>query len=61
VRNIGFVEIVETQETETGSSVQFHTPGKDQIKDICSALRPFFNGLIVANNGFNPESGLKKL
>ena len=31
------------------------------MTDVCATFRPFFNGLIIANNDFNPESGYKKL
>jgi N-ethylmaleimide reductase len=60
-RNIGFVELVETQEKDENPSAKFHIPGKQQIEDNCRTLRPYFKGLIFANNGFNPETGLKKI
>jgi N-ethylmaleimide reductase len=31
------------------------------MPDVCKALRPYFKGVMIANNGFNPKSGLAKL
>jgi N-ethylmaleimide reductase len=60
-RSVGFVEIVETLEKDDNASAKFHIPGKQQIEDNCKTLRPYFKGLIIANHGFNPETGLKKI
>ncbi len=34
---------------------------KEQIPDVCKAFRPFFSGIIVGNDSFDPESGLSKI
>jgi N-ethylmaleimide reductase len=60
-RKIGFVEIIESAEKDESPSAKFHIPGKEQLPDVCKALRPYFKGVIIANNGFNPETGLKKI
>lgn len=39
----------------------FHPLPKTQIEDVCKTFRPFFKGLIVANFGFDQDSGLKKI
>jgi 2,4-dienoyl-CoA reductase-like NADH-dependent reductase (Old Yellow Enzyme family) len=31
------------------------------MADVCRTLRPYFNGLIFANNGFDADSGYNKL
>ena len=36
-------------------------PAKQQMADVCKLLRPYFSGLIFANNGFDAESGYSKL
>lgn len=41
--------------------MDLHVPAKKQIEDVCQTFRPAFNGLIIANNGFNAETGLEKL
>jgi N-ethylmaleimide reductase len=41
--------------------LHLHVPAKKQIDDVCKTFRPAFNGLIIANNGFNAETGLSKL
>lgn len=44
-----------------GPSANLHIPGKQQIANVCAVLRPHYNGIIIANNGFTPETGLKKM
>ena len=58
---VGFVELVEARETEQTKCLDLHVPALQQMSDVCATLRPFFNGLIIANNDFNRESGYKKL
>jgi len=41
--------------------LDLHVPAKKQIEDVCKTFRPAFTGLIIANNGFNAETGLEKL
>lgn len=53
--------MAESQDQEYTPCFAFHTEPKKQIEDVCKALRPFFKGLIIANYGFNQETGLKKL
>ncbi len=61
ILQVGFVELVEASEKEQTKCLDLHVPALQQMSDVCATLRPFFNGLIIANNGFNPESGYKKL
>jgi N-ethylmaleimide reductase len=60
-RKIGFVELVESTGQESGPCADFFVPGKKQIADVCKTLRPYFKGVIIANNEFTPETGLKKM
>jgi hypothetical protein len=34
--------------------LDLHVPALTQITDVCATLRPYFNGIIIANNDFNP-------
>lgn len=57
-RNIGFVELLETpSDNPNGDKPVPH----GQIKGVCKTLRPYFNGLLIGNLGFNPQSGLKAI
>jgi N-ethylmaleimide reductase len=50
-RNIGFVELLETpSDNPNGDKPVPH----GQIKGVCKTLRPYFNGLLIGNLGFNP-------
>ena len=60
-RNIGFVELMEPNSQESGPCAGFFIPGKQQIADVCKAFRPYFKGVIIANNEFTPETGLKSM
>ena len=55
------MELVDSSAVEMGASADLHIPGKEQIKDVIKELGPFFDGIVVANNGFTPETGLQKL
>lgn len=53
---------MESQERENGTAVLDNYPkAKDQIPNICKTFRPFFSGLMFANYGFNPVTGLQKI
>jgi len=34
---------------------------KEQIPDVCKTFRPFFKGIIIANDSFNEVTGLAKI
>jgi len=58
-KSIGFVELYASVEKEFGvKSLHLHPPSLKQIEDVFHTFRPFFNGLIIGNNGFTPESGI---
>ena len=46
---------------EMAPTAKLFVTGKQQIEDVCKSLKPFFNGLIIANNDLTPETGLKKM
>lgn len=60
-RGIGFVELAESKNEHSYGGRVYHIPPTDQIQDVCKTFRPFFNGIIIGNYGFNPESGLKAI
>lgn len=60
-RNIGFVELSQSSSKEGGPCSDYFVSGKEQIEDVVKTLRPFFKGLVVANNEFTPETGLQKM
>lgn len=31
------------------------------MADVCKVLRPYFNGLLIGNDSFTPETGLQKI
>lgn len=52
---------MESAAKEYGPCADFYIPGKQQIEDVCKTFRQYFKGLIIANNEFTPETGLKKM
>lgn len=54
------MEIKENTE-ELRSEHRYPVMPKDQLPDVCAALRPFYSGVIAANDSFTPESGLAKI
>lgn len=53
---------MESNITELGTAcLDMYPKPVEQIDDVCKTFRPFFSGLMFANYGFNPESGLKKI
>lgn len=34
---------------------------KEQIPDVAAALRPYFSGLLVDNDGFDEKTGIEKI
>jgi 2,4-dienoyl-CoA reductase-like NADH-dependent reductase (Old Yellow Enzyme family) len=57
-RQIGFVELAESANENSYGARVYHIPPKEQIEEVCKTFRPFFNGLLVGNYGFTPETGL---
>lgn len=60
-RGIGFVELAESAGENSYGGRVYHIPPAEQMKEVCKTFRPYFNGLIIGNYGFNPESGLKAI
>ena len=61
-RKIGFVELAESSKENTyGARALHNIKPADQIQEICKTFRPYFNGLIVGNYGFTPETGLSAI
>lgn len=62
LRKVGFVELAESAKENSYGAREFHTiKPKDQIEEVCKTFRPYFNGLIVGNYGFTPETGLNAI
>lgn len=59
-RKVAFIEIRESNELFFASN-HFGVLPKDQIENVCRTLKPYFRGTIVANNNFNPTTGLEKI
>lgn len=60
-RKIGFVELAESRHEHSYGSRVNHILPQEQIPQVCKAFRPFFQGLIVGNYGFNGETGLQAI
>lgn len=62
-RNIGFVEIRESDydpnKKGSGAKLYYDKIPTEQIEIVCRALRPFFKGVIIANEAFTPDKGLE--
>lgn len=43
------------------NSAALHPPAKDQIADVTKTFRPFFNGILASNVGYDAQTGLEKL
>ena len=56
-RNIGFLEVRESTEVNFIKS-KYSVEPADQIEKVCKTLRPFFTGILIGNDSFEPESGL---
>lgn len=52
-RKIGFVEIRESTETNFLKSYYELSPA-EQIEKVCRTFRPFFSGILIANDSFTP-------
>lgn len=39
----------------------FHVSPKEQIEKVCNTFKPFFKGLLIANYGFTPETGIQAI
>jgi N-ethylmaleimide reductase len=59
-RNIAFIEIRESNDP-AGTLNHFNVSPKDQIENVCKALKPYFKGVIVANNGMTAQTGIEKI
>jgi N-ethylmaleimide reductase len=59
-RKIGFVELKESTELYRMES-HYPLTGKEQIPEVCKTFRPFYSGILIANDSFNPESGIAKI
>ena len=57
-RNIGYIDLVESEKDKDFGK---HIHPKEQIANTCKTFRPLFKGIIFANNGFDPKSGIDKL
>lgn len=62
-RKIGFVELRESTEygidkKGSGSKVYYEKTPPEQIENVCKTFRPFYDGVIIANDSFTPERGL---
>ena len=57
-RNVGFIELVETPEWRAGPNL-YGINEYEQIPNVCKTFRNVFNGVIIANNGFDFETGNK--
>jgi N-ethylmaleimide reductase len=57
-RNVSFVEITRAPEFRPVPNY-YNIKGEEQIPNIYETFRPLFKGIIMANNGFNFESGSK--
>ncbi len=55
-RNVAFVELVKAPEFMPVPNY-YGIAGEDQLPTIYKTLRPFFNGTLIANNGFDWQSG----
>lgn len=31
------------------------------MENVCKTLRPFYNGILIANDSFDPETGIDKI
>jgi len=61
-RNIAFIEIRESNEPPTGASqTYFKTLPNEQMENVCKTLKPYFKGVIVANNGMTAQTGIEKI
>lgn len=59
-RNVAFIEIRESNEAYFASN-NFHILPKEQMQNVCRTLKPYFKGVIVANNNLNPQTGMEKI
>lgn len=59
-RHVAFIEIRESNEVFFASN-HFGVLPKDQMENVCRTLKPFFKGVMVANNNLNPTTGLEKI
>lgn len=57
-RNVSFVEIMKAPEFRPVPNL-YDIPGEEQVEDIFTALKPFFNGVLIANNSLNYETASK--
>jgi len=58
-RGVGFVEIRES--TEAVGPNQHYILPHEQLADICKTLRPYYKGVIIVNQSFDPDSGIEKI
>jgi N-ethylmaleimide reductase len=54
-RKVGFVELCEPSDFNTGD----HPTPASQIPQVCKIFRPFYKGIIIANQSFTLETGEK--
>jgi N-ethylmaleimide reductase len=59
-RKIAFVEIAKAPEYRPVPNY-YGIKGEDQIPDVYETFRPYFSGILIANNGFDFETGNKLL
>lgn len=59
-KKVAFIDIKEANDYDAGFK-QGMTSGKEQMPDVAKVLRPFFNGVIINNDGFTPQTGLEKM
>jgi len=53
-RQLAFVEVREAEDGEIDE-------GRKQMPDCLAQLRPFFKGAFIANQGYTPETGLRRI
>lgn len=60
-KQIGFIEIKEAAENDGAGMFEQKMKPHEQMKDCCKALRPFFHGTIINNDGLTQKTGLEKI
>ena len=59
-RKIGFVEIRESTEFYPLPNL-YPLTQREQMPDVCQALRPFYSGLLIGNDSLDEKTGLEKI
>lgn len=57
-RNVSFIEIAKAPEFMPVPNL-YNIEGEEQLPTIYKTLRPYFQGVLIANNGFDFDSGNK--